>query len=69
MTYAEIRAALPALNKQEREGLALDLKAIALLDDPEYLAEITRRGDERGKGTVVTDEDLRRRLAARQQAA
>lgn len=55
MTYAEIRAALPALNKQEREGLALDLKAIALLDDPEYLAEITRRGDERG--TVVTDED------------
>ncbi len=69
MTYAEIRESLPSLSKEEREELALDLKALALLDDPAYLAEITRRGDRRGAGTAITDAELRRLLEARQQAA
>ena len=69
MTYAEIRQSLPALSKDEREALALDLKALAVLDDPAYLAEITRRGDRRGADGAITDAELRRLLAARQQAA
>ena len=69
MTYAEIRESLPSLSKDEREELALDLKALALLDDPAYLAEITRRGDRRGVGAAITDAELRRLLEARQQAA
>ncbi len=69
MTYDEIRAALPALSRVEREELALDLKAIALMDDPAYVAEITRRGDQRTAGDAITDAELRRLLEARQQAA
>jgi hypothetical protein len=66
MTYEEIRAGLQQLTKEERQQLAFDLKALALFDDPEYMAEITRRMDdyEAGKG-FITSEELHRILAAR----
>lgn len=66
MTYADIRDALHTLTKEERGALALDLKALALLDDPEYAAEIERRMDDydAGKG-IVTSEEFYRILAAR----
>ena len=71
MTYAEIRASLQSLTKQEREGLALDLRAIALLDDPEYVAELTRLMDEAEAGATrfMDDQQLRAVLMARRQVA
>ena len=68
MSYDEIRASLQTLTRAEREKLALDLKALALLDDPEFMEGITQLLDEHEKGTVVTREELERRLAARRPA-
>jgi hypothetical protein len=70
MSYAEIRDQLHTLSKEERINLARDLNSLALLDDPEYLAEITRRMDdlEAGKG-IITSEELYRILAERRSAA
>ena len=67
MTYAEIRNQLHRLTKEERENLALDLKALALLDDPEYRAEIERMMDEVEAGTAkgMSEVELRRLLAGR----
>ena len=69
MSYDEIRASLQGLTREDREKLALDLKALALLDDPEFMEGITQLLDEHKKGTVVTREELERRLAARRPAA
>ena len=69
MSYDEIRASLQGLTREDREKLALDLKALALLDDPEFMEGITQLLDEHEKGAVVTREELERRLAARRPAA
>ena len=69
MSYDEIRASLQGLTREDREKLALDLKALALLDDPEFMEGITQLLDEHEKGTVVTREELECRLAARRPAA
>ena len=71
MSYAEIRASLQHLTKEEREELALDLRALSLLDDPEYRNEITRLMEEAeaGTGKALTDVQLRDILAARQSTA
>lgn len=71
MTYEEIRASIPSLTKEEREELTLDLRALALLDDPEYRAEIGRLMDEAeaGTGKAFTEIQLRDILAARQRTA
>jgi hypothetical protein len=69
MSYNEIRESLQSLTKEEREKLARDLKALALLDDPEFMEGITQAVDEYEAGTFVSREELDRRLAARRTAA
>jgi hypothetical protein len=66
MSYAEIRDQLHTLCKEDRQRLTRDLQSLALLDDPEYMAEITRRMDDfkAGKG-IITSEELYRILAER----
>ena len=68
MSYDEIRASLPSLTREDREKLARDLKALALLDDPEFMDGVTKMLDEHEGGKFVTREDLERRLAARRPA-
>lgn len=69
MSYDEIRASLQKLTREDREKLARDLKALALLDDPDFMEGITQLLDEHEKGAGVTREELERRLAARRPAA
>ena len=69
MSYNEIRESLQSLAKEEREKLARDLKALALLDDPEFMEGITRAVDDYEAGSFVSRDELERRLAARRTAA
>lgn len=71
MCYAEIRDQLQTLTKEERKQLALDLKALALLDDPEYMAELDQIIDETEQGArpAYSAAQLREILAARGVAA
>ena len=71
MTYREMRDNLQRLTREERQELALDLKAIALLDDSQYMAELDRimEETERGQRPVLTEEQVREILAARGRAA
>ena len=65
MSYEEMRAGLASLSKEEREQLALDLRMFALLDDPDYRAEISRRIADYKAGKFVTSDELHRLVAAR----
>ena len=69
MSYDEIRSSLQTLTREDREKLARDLKALALLDDPEFMEGVTKLLDEHERGIFVTREELQRRLAARHAAA
>ena len=69
MSYDEIRESLQSLTKEEREKLARDLKALALLDDPEFMEGITQAVDDYEAGSFVSRDELERRLAARRRAA
>ena len=69
MSYNEIRESLQSLTKEEREKLARDLKALALLDDPGFMEGITREVDDYEAGNFVSRDELERRLAARRTAA
>ena len=69
MSYDEIRESLQSLTKEEREKLALDLKALALLDDPEFMEGISQAVDDYEAGRFVSRDELERRLVARRRAA
>lgn len=66
MSFAEIVAELPKLTPQERTELSQKLKLLEPFDDPEFMAELTRRNREAERGeNVVTDEEFRAILRTR----
>jgi hypothetical protein len=62
MSYAEIVREVEQLDPAECERLADHLRLMALLRDPEYMAEMERRFDEmeRGINVVPSSEILER---------
>lgn len=63
MSFAEIVAEQPKLTPEERTALSQKLKLLEPFNDPQFVAELTRRNREAAQGiNVVTKEELYRRL-------
>lgn len=66
MSFAEIKAELPKLTRDERKELSRTLELLEPVDDPAFMAELTRRNREAARGeNLVTDEELRSLLRTR----
>lgn len=65
VSYAEIIQAVEQLEPAECERLSLHLRHLALLRDPEYIAEMDRRCDDAERGVnLVSKEELLAQLRA-----
>lgn len=69
MTLQELKKEAGALSPEEQTELRRHLSRQALINDPEWVAEITRRGREMKEGNYVTEEELARILAEHDQKA
>ena len=65
MSYAEVLEQVQSWPPEERQKLARDLEALDRINDPEYMAELTRSIDDLRDGRHVTREQLLAHLEKR----
>lgn len=69
MTLQELKKEADALSREERTELRKHLTRQALIGDPEWVAEIARRGDEMKAGKYFTEDEVANILAKHDQKA
>lgn len=62
MTLSELKRAVDRLSREQREELAAYIAALAKIDDPAYVAETSKRADDRDPARWVSLDEVEARI-------